>query len=336
FPGRTETDMYLWVSDHKYLLQKRLGWHIRSDVAATHLAEEMSTRWVSEVRRLWRRVIGRLVPQQLADVPAPGAWIQAQDLESSCLFKDLLVPVSGEEDGWLALEQALVMARCQGTYLNGLHVIPTGADPQDPTLAGVKSRFEERCREAGKTGALAVVPGEISRQVLEQVILNDLVVLHIAHPPGTQLSARLGSGLRTIIRACPRPILAVGGSKSPVDSLLLAYDGSIKGREALFLAAYFAGRWKTRLTVLTAHELGKTSRGTLDQARRYLEKRGIQAKYIYKSGPAPAAILAAAGEAASNLLVMGGYGFSPMMEMVLGSSVDQVLRESSIPVMICQ
>jgi nucleotide-binding universal stress UspA family protein len=34
--------------------------------------------------------------------------------------------------------------------------------------------------------------------------------------------------------------------------------------------------------------------------------------------------------------VMGGYGFGPMLEVVLGSTVDEVLRTSRRPVLICR
>jgi nucleotide-binding universal stress UspA family protein len=33
---------------------------------------------------------------------------------------------------------------------------------------------------------------------------------------------------------------------------------------------------------------------------------------------------------------MGGYGYSPLLEVMLGSTVDQVLRESSLPTLICR
>jgi nucleotide-binding universal stress UspA family protein len=36
------------------------------------------------------------------------------------------------------------------------------------------------------------------------------------------------------------------------------------------------------------------------------------------------------------LIIMGGYGFSPVMEIVLGSAVDEVLRTSRRPVLICR
>jgi len=33
---------------------------------------------------------------------------------------------------------------------------------------------------------------------------------------------------------------------------------------------------------------------------------------------------------------MGGYGLSPVLEVVLGSGVDQVLRTSRQPMLICR
>jgi nucleotide-binding universal stress UspA family protein len=36
------------------------------------------------------------------------------------------------------------------------------------------------------------------------------------------------------------------------------------------------------------------------------------------------------------LIIMGGYGLRPELEFVLGSVVDQVLRESASPVLVCR
>jgi nucleotide-binding universal stress UspA family protein len=336
FPGRTETDMYLWISDHRYHLQKRLGIHIRSDLAATHFAEERSPRLKQVLRRFRRRVLDRVVPEQLEEVSTPGAWRGSRGLESECLFRDLLVPLSGGDDTWSALDQAIEFARCDGTYLNGLHVLPPGRETDDPDAILVKERFEERCQQEGVSGGLAIVQGEIAHQVLQQAIFNDLVIFHLAHPPGPQILDRLESGLTTVIRSCARPILVVPGAASPLNRIVLGFDGSVKSREALFLAAYLAGKRGAAVTVVTAVELGKTSTRTLNRARKYLEKFGVQACYIQRDGPACEAILAAAGEKDANLILMGGYGYSPMVEMVLGSNVDRVLRESTVPVLICQ
>jgi hypothetical protein len=47
-----------------------------------------------------------------------------------------------------------------------------------------------------------------------------------------------------------------------LDNVLLAYDGSPRADEALFLATYLADRWGTILTVITVAEKGHVPRGT--------------------------------------------------------------------------
>jgi nucleotide-binding universal stress UspA family protein len=47
-------------------------------------------------------------------------------------------------------------------------------------------------------------------------------------------------------------------------------------------------------------------------------------------------VLDVAKEHQSAMIVMGGYGFGPMIQIVLGSAVDQVLRSSQRPVLICR
>ncbi len=262
--------------------------------------------------------------------------MQGKDGSNDCIFMDILVPLSGEEASWNALEQALILPRCPGTQINGLNVLMNGEASDSDAAQEIKRRFEQRCREAGVQGVLSFASGEIARLVIDRMPYNDLVVLNIAHPPGSQFLSRLGSGLRTIIRRSARPILAVPGMTSPMDRLLLAYDGSLKANEALFLAAYFAGKLGTALTVLTVIETGKTNAKTLQHARSYLEAREIQAGYLSDTGPADEAILKAAKDQSSNFILMGGYGFSPVVEAVLGSTLDRVLREAGAPILICQ
>ena len=122
----------------------------------------------------------------------------------------------------------------------------------------------------------------------------------------------------------------------PLDSALLAYDGSPKSKEGLFVAAYLAGRWNIPLVVLTVMESDRHLSETLLQAQRYLHTRELRATFVDDKGPVAEAILRTAREHNSSLIIMGGYGLSPMVEVVLGSAVDQVLRESTRPILICR
>jgi nucleotide-binding universal stress UspA family protein len=57
---------------------------------------------------------------------------------------------------------------------------------------------------------------------------------------------------------------------------------------------------------------------------------------VEEHGDVPTAILKIAAEHESNLIVMGGYGFTPVLEVLLGSAVDRVLQSSWQPVLICR
>jgi nucleotide-binding universal stress UspA family protein len=123
---------------------------------------------------------------------------------------------------------------------------------------------------------------------------------------------------------------------TPLTRGLLAYDGSPKGREALFIATYLASHWNLALTVLTVLEDERATPETLEDARQYLEAHGVSAVYETRSGDVGAAILEVAEARQSEVIVMGGYGFSPVLELMLGSSVDRVLNEAQVPILICR
>jgi nucleotide-binding universal stress UspA family protein len=90
------------------------------------------------------------------------------------------------------------------------------------------------------------------------------------------------------------------------------------------------------LVVVTVLEARHTSSDTLARAQGYLETHGVQATLIKESGPVAEAILKAAQEHRADLLIMGSYGLDPVREVVLGSAVDQVLRECQQPILICR
>lgn len=335
--GRTETDLYLWIVEHRVALEDELGWHISPEAAAADLVNKFKPRPM--MARLGRSILRAVMPDGLQAGPAPGQW-RVTKLEarySETLFTDVLVPVSGSERGWLALEQALNVARLESARLQGLHVLATAPQKEEAVAQAVKTEFGRRCEAAGIPGTLALGAGEIARTVCERALLADLVVLNVAYPPAPQPLARLGSGLRTIVQQCARPILAVPGEVAPFRRMLLAYDDSPKAKEALFVAAYLADRWHLPLVVLTMLEAGQVTAEAAERAQAYLDWHEVQAEYLIREGSeASTVMLEVAAERDCNLLILGGYGQHPMVEMMVGSSVDRLLRDSRWPMLICR
>jgi len=338
FPGRTETDLYLWVSEHRAALEKELGWEIKPEAAATDLATQFSPRPQRVAARVGERIRDAVTPDEFESGPPPGQWRreQLEACQYDRLFADILVPVSGEESSWNALEQALEVARREEARLYGLHTVPSEVQRDSARAQAVQAEFNQRCEAAGIPGELAIEVGGVARKICERARWTDLVIVNLAHPPAPQPVARLSSGFRTLIRRCARPVLAVPRASSHLDRALLAYDGSSKADEALFVATYLSCRWNITLVVVTVIETGRTTAETLLRSQRYLETHGVEATFVKEGGTVAEAVLKTAEEHESDLIIMGGYGFSPVLEVVLGSAVDQVLRTSRQPMLICR
>jgi nucleotide-binding universal stress UspA family protein len=339
FPGQTEADLYLLVAEHRAALEQSLGWSIKTEVGASDLVAQQAERRQGLVTRAGRRLLRAVVPDELRGGPAVGQWRREHlaTRYADHLIADILVPVSGEPIGFQGLDQALELARLEGAELHGLHVVPTEAQRLSPAAQAVREEFNRRCQDAGIPGNLAIEVGEVAAKICELAALTDLVVLNLAFPPAPEVLARLGSGFRTIIHHCPRPVLAVPEYRVFPERPLLAYDGSPKAEEALFLATYLAEARKTPLAVVTVMQAGQVTQGAVDHAREYLAMHEVEARFIVREGVDVAGvILAAVDEQRANLIVSGGYGAHPMVEAVLGSTIDRVLREARQPVLICR
>ena len=101
--------------------------------------------------------------------------------------------------------------------------------------------------------------------------------------------------------------------------------------QALFLAAYGAARWSVPLTVVTVGERGRSTRRTLDRAREYLDRYGLDATYVQARGQVAATIVETAEAHGCDGILMGSYGFNRWLETALGGVVEQVLQRSGLP-----
>jgi nucleotide-binding universal stress UspA family protein len=342
FPDRTGTDLYLWLAEHRAALEEELGWEVSPDVAAEDLVERFSRKPDQVLRRVRRRVLDAITPDELDLGPPVGQWREehVRARPDDRLFADILVAINGEDRGWCALDQALILAHREGARLQGLHVVSSEEDERTAESQAIKTEFSRRCQEAGVEGRLVLEAGAVQRAICDRARWADLVVLSLSHPPAPGAMAKLGSGLTTIIRRCPRPVLTVPGEPSHLSYALLAYDGTPKAREALFVSTYMSGRWTVPLTVLTVVEGGRVGSETAEEARGYLEAHGIEANFIAveSEGAETVAdsILGVVEEQGCDIILMGGYGAGPVVEVLLGSQVDRVLRESRWPALICR
>ncbi|MBV7333488.1 universal stress protein [Chloroflexi bacterium TSY] len=338
FPGRTETDLYVWLIKHTDALQEELGWEIEHRKIVSRLATEISPTQRRVAARVRARVVDALTPDPLESGPPVGEWRKEQTTarRDERLTSDILVPINGNADGWAALDQATAVAQREEARLRGLYVVASTPQIDSPKSQAVRDEFMRRCEMVGIEGELAIESGGIARTICERARWTDLVVVNLSRPPGLRPIARLRSGFRTMLLRCSTPVLVVPGIVSSIDRALLAYDGSPKADEALFLATYLAEQWSIPLVVVTVDDHEAIGSEALDSAQQYLNRHNVITTIEEKSGPVADAIFETANAHRSNLIVMGGYGFNAVLQAVLGSTVDQVLRNARQPVLVCR
>ncbi|MBN1666327.1 MAG: universal stress protein [Anaerolineales bacterium] len=336
FPERTEADFYLWISRHQAELAQELNWQIDTGSAADDLLQRYGGDLGKAIGRVTGRILDALLPDGLESGPPTGTWrrSQAEQKQSDVLFPHILVGISKDDAGWQALNQAILIGQREGSQLHGLHVLPESEQVDEVVVQNLKDEFLAHCKAAGLTADFAVEFGSAARRICERAHWTDLIIGTLTHPPQDGPLERLSSGFRIMVRRCSRPILALPGQARPIGKLLLAYNGSPKADEALYIATYLAGNWQVPLTVLTIEDKDINIDGVQARADEYLAKANLSAHFESRTGPVAATIVETAAQLDTDLILIGGYRANPLVEVLTGSIVDQILRRIEVPTLI--
>jgi nucleotide-binding universal stress UspA family protein len=180
-----------------------------------------------------------------------------------------------------------------------------------------------------KTGFLVDYLEELEDQA-------DLIVLGKRGEAAEFASGHLGANLERIVRASQKPCLVTSRTFKPIERILLAYDGSDSGQKMLrFVAASSVFRGLD-LHILTVGKQADDAiaRTRLEGAQHQIQQAGFAPTGQLLVGN-PETVLTDYSETnAIDLLVMGAYGHSRIRHLVIGSTTAQVLRSSSIPVLV--
>jgi nucleotide-binding universal stress UspA family protein len=144
-----------------------------------------------------------------------------------------------------------------------------------------------------------------------------------------------------LLRESGRPLLLMPRAGSVADlhgTVVLAWDGSLEATRAMIGALPLL---RAAASVSVVHLDDGTQGPRRDACLRsemthYLRRQGVQARASYRAGRLEAgeALLSTACDAGAGLLVMGGYGRSPLRESVFGGVTAAVLRSMTLPVLL--
>jgi nucleotide-binding universal stress UspA family protein len=276
------------------------------------------------------------------------------------LIKKILVGIDTSEHSRNAQAYAFYFARQFKASLIGLHVVDivsiegsffhdiSGSLGLEPYLdfsskmrevlttrgRGVLDEFAESARRENITAETALDMGIVANQICERARSVDLVMIGHRGVNERFSSGLLGSTAESVARKCPRPLFISPMQFREIKRPVLAYDGSERASHAMRAAAEFANIIGAPLAVVTVARDPKIGERTLAEARTYFENYTPKAEFKLLNGHANEEIVRFLKEHEADLLFIGAYGHSRIIEMVLGSTTEYVLRNSPCPVFL--
>lgn len=277
------------------------------------------------------------------------------------MIKNILLGIDGSEHAETATRYALWLARRLKAHVVGLHVIDivsiegsffhdiSGSLGFEPYLdfsskmrvvlqergKALLEGFAERAAKEGVEADTAIGVGVVANEISERARTADLVVIGHRGVNERFSTGLLGGTAESVSRKCPKPVFV-----SPMDfhectKPLLAYDGSERAAAAMQIAAEFCTILKLPLTVLNVQKDEEQGHRILHEAETYLKAHEIDSTFeLQRTGNAPERIANFIREQGHDLLFIGAYGHSRIIEMVLGSTTEYVLRNTDCPVFL--
>jgi nucleotide-binding universal stress UspA family protein len=276
------------------------------------------------------------------------------------VIRNILVALDGSQHADGALEYALWLASRLKARLTGVHVIDivsiegsflhdvSGSLGFEPYLdfsskmrealhergRAILDLFKARCADRGVQCDTALPLGVVANEICDLARTADLVVLGNRGVNEQFSTGLLGGTTESVARKSPKPVLVCPAEFREVTRPLLAYDGSQRASAAMHTAAEVTSALGLPLTVLHVARNGGDGESVLAEARRYLAAYDVPVEYKVLTGPPHQVIVDTLATGPHDILFIGAYGHSRIIEMVLGSTTEYVLRNSPAPVFL--
>lgn len=277
------------------------------------------------------------------------------------VMRKILVGIDGSPFGDTAVEYGIYLAKKFKATLHGLHVVDIvqvespllhdiagaiGAEPLRNFSIQVRqyleqrgqqllAQFRQRC-EADRIGYVEhLVTGVVPTEILRTADDVDLIVLGRGglHTPLSR--ALLGSVVETVVRRGAKPTMVTAESYEGIRKPLLATDGSPSAMAALRIAATFVKAMELRLQVVHCTPTAETGGEILEEARMQLATEGVACDVSLCLGNAHEDLVGYVRGNGHDILFMGAFGRSRVVEWALGSTTQYLLRTCPGSLVLC-
>jgi nucleotide-binding universal stress UspA family protein len=273
-------------------------------------------------------------------------------------FSRVLVPYDGSEPAQAALRLAITLAKA-GASITIASVVDEQAlvaqsatsvvafdptpimDALDEQARAILADANFQCKTAHLTATLETVHDSPVEGIvaLTQTHTCDLVIMGTHARHGVERTF-LGSTTEGVLRTSHVPVLTVRAddpaAPAPFSTAVVAIDDSGPADAAAAVAADLVRTEKTSVIACSAIETSNAYEEARTIVGAALRRAALPADtpVEIRTGAAATAIIAAAQQRNATLIIAGTHGRRGLNRLLLGSVAEQLVRTSTIPVLI--
>ncbi len=275
------------------------------------------------------------------------------------MFSNVAVGIDGSAAADAALDLALQLAERLGSVVHGIHVIDSailegsfitdvsGAMGVEPLLnltpqvqellndlgETLRERFNTRAEESAVKSRFHLVRSAVAYGLVEESASCALLIVGRRGLNERFHGDLLGPVTERLVRISTIPVLVAAKDHAQISRILIALDTGKPARHALRWGGELAHALKAKVTLVHANGEAGDGEELLRNALEYLRPLDMEVDTRLESGNPVQAIERVASECNASLICMGSHAHGRLIEMVLGSTTEAILRRLDTAVM---
>ena len=147
-------------------------------------------------------------------------------------------------------------------------------------------------------------------------------------------SSNIGSHIEELLRTLNIPILLVNKEFTPIESILMAYDGSEYANKAINIAKQNPIFSETKRYIVNVNKDISISNRLLNEAKQLFANGNIDVETKSLSGDSVEALLTYQKENNIDIIAMGAYSHNRFRSAIFGSFTTKMLLNSKVPLLL--
>ena len=338
FPDKTETELYLWIENHKAELTKEFGEQLRTAAVAWNIQNQYDIRKTSPWKKIWRKINIWLTPNMADWGVRTGDW-RKEFLQNDPFpfIRRMMIAVADLETDKEYLRSAIHFSKKYGAWVGIVHVVKRPTMLHSEWMDKYQAEIDSILMAEGVQGKFFPLYGNLTKILSERAFWSDISLFKLKYRPHLKKINFSEDGWNAIIMRIPGPICVIPDIiEAEIRQVVLAFSQSPKAREAMCFADVLSKSTGCKISVVISGKDETRRKSAYEEVQKYYIQQNVEAVYFNLDDEPENAILRTADQIHADLIVMGGFTRSLFQRIFRRSTIDKVFAATKKPVIICK